>query len=139
MFRVAELVNLIGDRGLMGLGLGSVFFEVLVDLRVTRTCNILHIRQTVDVCCSGSLIHRKVRADTEHRLFEHWTTAAKRLRHDTGAITVLVSHRFSTVRMADYIIVLDHGRITETGNHDQLLTHGGLYAELFNIQARSYR
>ncbi len=78
-------------------------------------------------------------ADTEHRLFEHWTSAAARLRRATGAITVLVSHRFSTVRMADLIVVLDHGRITETGSHDQLLARGDLYAELFNLQARSYR
>lgn len=78
-------------------------------------------------------------ADTEHRLFEHWTTASARLRRVTGAITILVSHRFSTVRMADHIVVLDQGRIIETGNHDQLLARGGLYAELFNLQARSYR
>ncbi|MEQ4209504.1 ABC transporter ATP-binding protein [Actinopolymorpha sp. B9G3] len=78
-------------------------------------------------------------ADTEHRLFERWTSAATQLRHDTGAITILVSHRFSTVRMADHIIVLDRGRITETDSQDQLLAHGGLYAELFNLQARSYR
>jgi ATP-binding cassette, subfamily B, bacterial len=78
-------------------------------------------------------------ADTEHRLFEHWTSAATHLRQTTGAITLLVSHRFSTVRMADHIIVLDNGHITETGSHGQLLARNGLYAELFNLQAHSYR
>ena len=78
-------------------------------------------------------------ADTEHRLFERWTSAAAQLRQATGALTILVSHRFSTVRMADHIIVLDNGHVTETGSHDQLIAHDGLYAELFNLQARSYR
>jgi ATP-binding cassette, subfamily B, bacterial len=78
-------------------------------------------------------------ADTEHRLFERWTSAAAQLRQATGAITILVSHRFSTVRMADHIIVVEHGRVTETGSHDQLLARDGVYAELFNLQARSYQ
>ncbi len=78
-------------------------------------------------------------ADTEHRLFERWTAAARDLRRATGAVTVLVSHRFSTVQMADLIVVLDHGRIVEQGNHAALLARGGLYAELFELQARSYR
>ncbi len=78
-------------------------------------------------------------ADTEHQLFEQWTTAARRLRQHTGAVTILVSHRFSTVRMADLIIVLDHGKVVETGTHEQLTATNGLYAELFELQARSYR
>jgi ATP-binding cassette subfamily B protein len=79
-------------------------------------------------------------AETEHRLFERWTTAAARLRQETGAVTVLVSHRFSTVRMADLIVVLDQGRVVEVGRHDELLARpGGLYAELFTLQAASYR
>jgi len=78
-------------------------------------------------------------ADTEHRLFERWTTAASDLRHRTGAVTVLVSHRFSTVRMADLIVVLRHGRIVETGSHAELIAQAGVYAELFELQARSYR
>jgi ATP-binding cassette, subfamily B, bacterial len=78
-------------------------------------------------------------ADTEHQLFEHWTTAARQLRQKTGAITLLVSHRFSTVRMADLIVVFNDARIVETGNHADLMTHNGLYAELFELQARSYR
>ncbi len=78
-------------------------------------------------------------ADTEHQLFEHWTTAAHQLRQNTGAITLLVSHRFSTVRMADLIVVLNHSRVVEVGSHAELMSHDGLYAELFELQARSYR
>ncbi len=79
-------------------------------------------------------------ADTEHRLFERWTAAAADLRRATGAVTVLVSHRFSTVRMADLIVVLDRGQIVETGSHADLVARpDGLYAELFELQARSYR
>ncbi|WP_020573988.1 ABC transporter ATP-binding protein [Actinopolymorpha alba] len=78
-------------------------------------------------------------ADTEHRLFERWTAAAAELRRSTGAVTVLVSHRFSTVRMADLIVVLDRGRIVETGSHAELVARRGLYAELYELQAQSYR
>jgi ATP-binding cassette subfamily B protein len=78
-------------------------------------------------------------AETEHRLFERWTAAAQQLRRTTGAVTVLVSHRFSTVRMADLIVVLDQGRVVEVGGHHELQSNRGLYARLFEIQARSYR
>ncbi|HVC35043.1 MAG TPA: ABC transporter ATP-binding protein [Chloroflexota bacterium] len=54
-------------------------------------------------------------ADTEHQLFERWTAVARRLRQATGAVTVLVSHRFSTVRMADLVVVLDQGQVVEMG------------------------
>ncbi len=55
-----------------------------------------------------------------------------------GGVTVLVSHRFSTVLMADLIAVLDHGRLVEFGSHRQLMAADGLYAELFRLQARAY-
>jgi ATP-binding cassette subfamily B protein len=61
------------------------------------------------------------------------------LASQSGAITLLVSHRFSTVRMADLIVVLDQGRIAATGNHTSLVHAGGLYAELYEMQARAYR
>jgi ATP-binding cassette subfamily B protein len=61
------------------------------------------------------------------------------VRPGTGAITVLVSHRFSTVRMADLIVFVDGGQAVEVGSHDQLLTAGGRYAELFELQAAGYR
>ncbi len=54
-------------------------------------------------------------------------------------MTILISHRFSTVRMADEIVVLDGGRIAERGNHDSLMAQGGVYARLFELQARGYR
>ncbi len=55
-----------------------------------------------------------------------------------GRSAIIISHRFSTVRMADYICVLDQGRIVEHGAHDDLVQRGGLYAELFGKQARYY-
>ena len=78
-------------------------------------------------------------AETEHELFARWTQAARQTRRRTGAITVLVSHRFSTVRMADLILVIRDGGICEQGSHDELMAAGGLYAELFELQARAYR
>lgn len=77
-------------------------------------------------------------AITEAALFERYL-AARELASRTGAITLLVSHRFSTVRMADLIVVLDQGRIAASGDHAALLRAGGLYAELYEMQARSDR
>ena len=76
---------------------------------------------------------------TEHALFERYAGAARRVSAQVGAITVLVSHRFSTVRMADEIIVVNGGRIEEHGSHAQLMANNGLYAELYELQARAYR
>jgi ATP-binding cassette subfamily B protein len=78
-------------------------------------------------------------APTEHALFERFAGAAHGVTGSTGGITLLISHRFSTVRMADLIVVVVHGRIAETGSHDQLLAAGGVYAELYRLQARAYR
>jgi len=79
-------------------------------------------------------------AETEHALFERYAAAAQ---GDEGAargrITVLVSHRFSTVRMADLIVVLSGSRVVEVGSHDDLMARNGQYAELYRIQARAYR
>jgi ATP-binding cassette subfamily B protein len=57
----------------------------------------------------------------------------------TGKTALFISHRFSTVRMAQRILVLEHGRIAEDGSHDELFTLGGRYAEMFEMQAASYR
>jgi ATP-binding cassette subfamily B protein len=76
-------------------------------------------------------------AHAEHALFERYAEAA-RAGADRGAVTVLVSHRFSTVRSADQIIVLSGQRVAEYGTHDELLARSGLYARLFTLQARSY-
>ena len=76
-------------------------------------------------------------AETEHALFERFASAA-RSHADTGRVTVLVSHRFSTVRMADLIVVMDGARVVEFGSHDDLMARNGQYAELFRIQAAAY-
>ncbi|HEY1241971.1 MAG TPA: ABC transporter ATP-binding protein [Bryobacteraceae bacterium] len=74
-------------------------------------------------------------AETEHALFERYAAAAR----GEGRITVLVSHRFSTVRMADLIVVLDGARVVEVGGHEELMSRRGQYAELYSIQAAAYR
>jgi ATP-binding cassette subfamily B protein len=73
-------------------------------------------------------------AETEHALFERYAAAAR-----GEGITLLVSHRFSTVRMADFIVVLDGARVVETGTHEALMAKRGQYAELYEIQAAAYR
>jgi ATP-binding cassette subfamily B protein len=77
-------------------------------------------------------------AETEHALFERYAAAARGSTPD-GRITILVSHRFSTVRMADLIVVLDGARVVEVGTHEALMAKGGQYAELYGIQAAAYR
>ncbi len=78
-------------------------------------------------------------AETEHALFERFAAAAHRQQSANGRITILVSHRFSTVRMADLILVLDGARLVEVGSHDELMAKGGQYSELYAIQASAYR
>ncbi len=74
-------------------------------------------------------------AETEHALFERYAEVAT----GAGSITLLVSHRFSTVRMADLIVVLDGAHVVEVGSHDELVAAGGSYAELYALQQRGYR
>ena len=73
----------------------------------------------------------------EHEVFATFAAMARRKAADSP-VTILVSHRFSTVRMADLIVVLHDGRIEELGSHDELLAAGGRYAELFRLQASRY-
>jgi ATP-binding cassette, subfamily B, bacterial len=72
-------------------------------------------------------------AQAEAEVFEHFRQLAR------DRITILISHRFSTVRMADQIVVLNRGRIVERGTHAELMSLNGRYAQLFTLQARGYR
>ena len=72
-------------------------------------------------------------ARAEYEVFQRFTELTK------GRSAVLISHRFSTVRMADRILVLEKGELAEIGSHTELLAKGGRYAELFNLQAQGYR
>lgn len=78
-------------------------------------------------------------ARAEQQLFEGYAWTARTNGLQTGAVTLLVSHRFSTVRMADLILVLADGRIAESGSHDDLMGRRGLYSELYRLQAEQYR
>ncbi len=77
-------------------------------------------------------------AEAEHALFERYAEGARRVGRASGGITVLVSHRFSTVRMADLIVVVADGRVVESGSHARLVRNKGLYAELYRLQAAAY-
>ena len=72
-------------------------------------------------------------ARAEYELFAQFAEITK------GRIALLISHRFSTVRMCDRIVVLEDGKIREEGSHDELMGQGGRYASLFEMQASSYR
>jgi ATP-binding cassette subfamily B protein len=72
-------------------------------------------------------------ARSEHEVFQRFTDLTR------GKMAVLISHRFSTVRMADRIVVLENGRIAEEGSHSRLMSIGGLYCGMFELQAASYR
>jgi ATP-binding cassette subfamily B protein len=74
-----------------------------------------------------------VDAQTEYEIFRHFQQLTE------GKMAILISHRFSTVRMADRIVVIDEGRIAEIGNHHELLRREGIYARLFGMQAEGYR
>ena len=81
-------------------------------------------------------------AETEHALFERFAAAARERRDGGGTggrVTLLVSHRFSTVRMADLIVVLDGRRVAQVGSHEELMARGGPYAEAYALQAAAYR
>ena len=78
-------------------------------------------------------------AHAEQALFDRYTAAAAGYAEKSGTITLLVSHRFATVRMADLIVYLEEGHATEAGTHDELVAGGGRYAELFTLQASGYR
>jgi ATP-binding cassette subfamily B protein len=77
-------------------------------------------------------------AHAEHELFERYVASARAVARATGGIAIFVSHRFSTVRMADHIVVVDGGSIVEHGTHHELVANGRLYADLYKLQAAAY-
>ena len=74
-----------------------------------------------------------VDAQSEYEIFRHFQELT------AGKMAILISHRFSTVRMADRIVVLAEGRVSEEGTHHHLIASGGDYAEMFELQAANYR
>jgi ATP-binding cassette, subfamily B, bacterial len=72
-------------------------------------------------------------AETEYEIFRRFQELT------VGKMAILISHRFSTVRMADRIVVIEEGRIAEIGSHQDLLSRGGIYGHLFSLQAEGYR
>ncbi|GAB2695138.1 ABC transporter ATP-binding protein [Kitasatospora kifunensis] len=78
-------------------------------------------------------------ARSEYTVYQRQLEFAKRHARASGTVTVMISHRFSTVRTADHIVVLSDGRIVERGSHEELMTLGGNYAELYTLQADGYK
>jgi ATP-binding cassette subfamily B protein len=72
-------------------------------------------------------------ARSEYEVFQRFADLTR------GKMAILISHRFSTVRMVDRILVLENGRIQEEGTHSELIRRGGLYAGMFELQAAAYR
>ncbi len=72
-------------------------------------------------------------ARAEYNVFQRFAELTE------AKMAILISHRFSTVRMADRILVLENGRVVEEGTHEELVALGGRYAELFSLQAAGYR
>jgi ATP-binding cassette, subfamily B, bacterial len=79
------------------------------------------------------------RRQTQRSAWRSWRSSEHFRGLTRNRIAILISHRFSTVRMADQIVVIDGGRIIERGSHEDLMALDGLYARLFSLQARGYR
>jgi ATP-binding cassette subfamily B protein len=78
-------------------------------------------------------------ATAEHALFERYASSARNAAAQLGGVTILITHRFSTVLMADRIAVLERGQIREYGSHQELIANNALYAELFRLQEKAHR
>jgi ATP-binding cassette subfamily B protein len=95
-----------------------------------RACPRLHER--IAVAYTGRT-YAALDARAEYEVFQRFSELTK------GKTAVLISHRFSTVRMANRILVLEKGELLQMGSHEELLEQGGRYAELFRLQAKGYQ
>jgi ATP-binding cassette, subfamily B, bacterial len=134
------------------LGMALPFIETLPGRLRSAAWQVVQggaraVRRPMAENCAGPGVHafgrRHPRARRAHRGDGcgggvHRVRALPRASPATS-ITILISHRFSTVRMADQIVVIDAGRIVERGSHEQLMALDGHYARLFSLQARGYR
>ncbi|WUW37826.1 ABC transporter ATP-binding protein/permease [Micromonospora rifamycinica] len=135
--RATALLERIGDTGaLIGSGYGDG--TELSGGQWQRVGFARAVMRTEPMLLSLDEPGHSLDALAEQQVCDAYQATAREVAARVGGVTLFVTHRMSTVRLADLIVVLDGGRVVERGTHDELVAAGGRYAELFHLQSRAY-